>query len=87
MTPENVVERAKVLVDTARLWSSYSAGAKGVILVPWGGDFRWQNGTYRRSPRSHSFGSLSAPTQRAMIDTEVTAYPVIALQNTVTCQS
>ncbi len=44
VTPENVAARAQVLVDFVRGWGN--ATATPLVMVPWGGDFRWQNGSF-----------------------------------------
>ena len=44
----NVRSRTEVFLKLARLWASYHAKtSQGTLMLPWGGDFRWQNGTYQ----------------------------------------
>ena len=44
VTQANVAARAQVLVDFALSWANNTAHP--FIMLPWGGDFRWQNGSY-----------------------------------------
>lgn len=56
MTPENVAARAAALVALARTWANQTAASLNTtpatrspplpVLLPWGGDFRWQNASF-----------------------------------------
>ena len=42
----NVRARAAVFLKLAKKWAQYHANtSQGTLMLPWGGDFRWQNGT------------------------------------------
>ena len=43
----NVAARAEVLIRYGSQWANWTSGSAGLVLLPWGGDFRWQNGTYQ----------------------------------------
>lgn len=48
ITQSTVAGRAAVFVATAKLWHSYvNRSTANLLLLPWGGDFRWQNGTFQ----------------------------------------
>ena len=48
ITTENVQERAEVLLELAYQWYGYTnVTSANTIMIPWGGDFRWQNGSYQ----------------------------------------
>ena len=47
ITASNVAARAAALTSYASQWANWTSGGVGLVLLPWGGDFRWQNGTYQ----------------------------------------